>query len=422
MTTIGTLFSGGEGVGVGAKLAGLDHLWGVEYDDAIAQVARANGFNTLTGNVMDTALMMSLPRPDVLHASPVCKNASNAKADGEESPLDIATADATCAYISHFRPDVFTLENVWGYRTFTAFAHILECLNRNGYRVDYWHLNAADYGVPQTRRRLILVARLHGKPIKPLATHARADKLTPMFDSRLPWIGWYQAIEDLIDTLPPSQFAPWQLERLPQEMTESLLCDTLNNSRDATTLPTDAPSFSILSTMMRRPITTPAAFILNGTPNDYGATVTACAQDDPVFTQTSSMDKRPSRAFIVNTREMHHGEGITVSDHDEPCYTLPATSSGDRHKAFLVTESATLEAISDEQPAATQVTSHRNANQRAWLDCGRVVKMTPRALARFQSFPDWYALPDKSKLACTIIGNAVPPLLYQRVIEAQRAA
>lgn len=43
MTTIATLFSGGEGVGVGAKAAGLDHLWGIEYDDAIASVARANG-------------------------------------------------------------------------------------------------------------------------------------------------------------------------------------------------------------------------------------------------------------------------------------------------------------------------------------------------------------------------------------------
>ena len=83
MTTIGTLFSGGEGVGVGAKQAGLDHLWGVEYDDAIAQVARNNGFNTITGNVMDTALMMTLPRTDVRHASPVCKNASKAKAKCE---------------------------------------------------------------------------------------------------------------------------------------------------------------------------------------------------------------------------------------------------------------------------------------------------------------------------------------------------
>jgi site-specific DNA-cytosine methylase len=40
-------------------------------------------------------------------------------------------------------------------------------------------------------------------------------------------------------------------------------------------------------------------------------------------------------------------------------------------------------------------------------------------LARFQSFPDWYELPERNALACKIIGNAVPPLLMRRVMEAQ---
>jgi site-specific DNA-cytosine methylase len=40
----------------------------------------------------------------------------------------------------------------------------------------------------------------------------------------------------------------------------------------------------------------------------------------------------------------------------------------------------------------------------------RVVQMTPRCLARFQAFPDWYELPESKSLACRIIGNAVPPL------------
>jgi DNA (cytosine-5)-methyltransferase 1 len=50
--------------------------------------------------------------------------------------------------------------------------------------------------------------------------------------------------------------------------------------------------------------------------------------------------------------------------------------------------------------------------------CG-LSSMTPRALARFQSFPDWYELPERNALACKIIGNAVPPLLMRRVMEAQ---
>lgn len=315
MTTIGTLFSGGEGVGIGAKQAGLDHLWGVEYDDKIAGVARLNGFNTITGNVMDTALMMTLPRPDVLHASPVCKNASNAKANCEESPLDITTADATCAYIDHFRPDIFTLENVWGYRTFEAFAHILICLKRNGYSVDYWHLNAADYGVPQTRRRLILVARLHGKPRRPVPTHAEPSKITPMFDTRLPWVGWYAAIEDLIDTLPFDEFSPWQIPTI-STLKETCIVDCQY---------------------------------------EFG-------NDDP------------DRLAIVRLST-------------EPFYTIPA--------------------------------SGYNKPIRIYFSDGSQTKaIDTHCRSRAQSFTDLYILPEDYKLACTIIGNAVPPLLYQRVIEA----
>jgi site-specific DNA-cytosine methylase len=55
---------------------------------------------------------------------------------------------------------------------------------------------------------------------------------------------------------------------------------------------------------------------------------------------------------------------------------------------------------------------------RAWLEHGRVVQMTPRALARFQSAPDTYQLPQSNKLACRVIGNGVPSLLAQRVAES----
>ena len=48
---------------------------------------------------------------------------------------------------------------------------------------------------------------------------------------------------------------------------------------------------------------------------------------------------------------------------------------------------------------------------------GRVVAMTPRCLARFQSFPDSYELPESKTLAAKGIGNAVAPLMYQRILE-----
>ena len=77
-----------------------------------------------------------------------------------------------------------------------------------GYFWTYDHVNAADYGVPQTRRRLIL----------------RASRgLLPFLPEPVPWVGWYAAIEDLIPTLPESKLAPWQLARLPAELRETVL-------------------------------------------------------------------------------------------------------------------------------------------------------------------------------------------------------
>ena len=115
------------------------------------------------------------------------------------------------------------LENVWGYRNFVAFGVILKCLAREGYRTDYWHLNSANYGVPQTRKRLILVARLDGRPRRPEPTHSKNPGA--MFGLKK-WVGWYESIKDLIPTLPESQFAPWQLARLPEDMRETMTVDS----------------------------------------------------------------------------------------------------------------------------------------------------------------------------------------------------
>lgn len=381
MTTIGTLLSGGECVGVGARAAGLQHLWGFELDDDIAGVARLNGFDVRTADVMslDPA---TLEAPDVLHASPVCKRASQANQSAElnedgtkEAPEDVAMGEKIASFIDVMRPRIFTLENVFAYRNFQAFKIICAALNRGGYMWDFDNLNSADFGVPQTRRRLIL--------------RAVRGALLPNLPQPVKWTGWYSAIEDLIPTLPESEFAPWQLARLPGEIKETVLCDMFNASRDFTVNQTDQPSFTITSTMFRRPITVPKAFILDcqlaGNPEtDRNVTLRQAAA--PMFTVTAGKDGRqPVRAWLVGT------------------------SANDTSEAKIYRE--------DNEPAQVVRTPGGGQIPRAWLSAGRVVRMTPRALARFQSIPDSYVLPDNNKLACTVIGNGVPSLLYRRIVE-----
>jgi site-specific DNA-cytosine methylase len=71
-----------------------------------------------------------------------------------------------------------------------------------------------------------------------------------------------------------------------------------------------------------------------------------------------------------------------------------------------------------EQDAPTLTATQDKHPFRAVLERCRVVSMTPRCLARFQTLPDWYKLPTSKKLAGTIIGNGVPVLLIQRCLES----
>ncbi len=372
MNTIATLLSGGEGVGVGARAAGLRHIWGIENDPKIASVAQTNGFDLIVARIQDVD-PATLEVPDVLHASPECQRASSARqADegGRESVIDRDIGDCICRYIEILRPRIFTLENVYGYRHFDAFKQICATLDSLGYFYHYANLNAADFGVPQTRRRLILRSVRGG--------------LLPELPAPEPWVGWYEAIEDLIPSLPESRFAPWQLKRL--RINGDMLVDSTGyvdgNGRLPVQRESHNPANTVLSNHAGRGM---RAFIVPGgnmwtPPTD---------EDTPVFTQQSSSHTLQSRAFIVGGQ---FGQPDTGNGKSRP----PQQADGGK-PIFCVT------AVNKD-------------DWKAWLSQGRVVKMTSRCLARFQSFPDSYILPENNTLACRIIGNAVPPLLYTKII------
>jgi len=375
--TIATLLSGGEGVGVGARAVGLQHLWGIEIDDGVAQVARANGFNVLTADIFDVD-PNTLERPDILHASPECQRASQAANNRGETAQDRAIARRIVQFIEMLQPRVFTLENVWPYRHFESFGYILDSLTGMGYFVHYANLNAADFGVPQTRRRLILRAVRGG--------------LVPCLPVPRPWTGWYEAIADLIVSLPESEFAPWQLKRLPDALVGTVLVSQgISRDHKGGEYP-----------MVTR----------NG--------------GNPAFTVTANTNMVNMRAYLVGGQYGQPLDGNDrppqVRDGDAPSFTVTAKNKGD-WRVFIVdggNAGRTSTVRMGDEPMFTvdamRLTKHPH---RVWVE-GRVVQMTPRALARFQSFPDTYILPDNKGLACKVIGNAVPPLMYQRIIEGLR--
>ncbi|HCJ51513.1 MAG: DNA (cytosine-5-)-methyltransferase [Gallionellales bacterium CG_4_10_14_3_um_filter_54_96] len=79
------------------------------------------------------------------------------------------------SYVNYFRPNVFVLENVTGLATHKngeTISAMQECFKGLGYDCDWRLLNAAHYGVPQKRERLIMIGVEKGGVIRfPEPTH-----------------------------------------------------------------------------------------------------------------------------------------------------------------------------------------------------------------------------------------------------------
>lgn len=440
MTTFGDLFCGGGGFSLGAIAAGLTPAWSIEHDPAIADVYRANvGEHVIVGDVASVN-PRTLHPVDVLLASPPCQDASVARSKHLAPRGDRDLGTYVLDYAEVLKPSVVIVENVPPYQHTRAFKAVVNGLFAAGYMVSYSIENAANYGVPQTRRRLIL--------------RAVRDRLMPSLPQPQPWRGWYDAISDLVPTLPGSAFAPWQLARLEKmALNDTALLELYNTAREPTQGVASAPAMTIIGGMGRRPSHLPVAYLVGtNTVEGVGVTVphgdapsqtvttnadrarafligggnTSLTQidskprhsDAPAFTTTGSSDR--DRAFVVHPNA--DNEPFVVRDQDDPMFTV-ATFQAGQPRAFVVSgqNGNDERALTNRERAEPMYTVNATADRgigRAWLEQGRVVKLTPRALARFQTFGDEYELPPQNALACKIIGNAVPPLLAQQIVEA----
>lgn len=203
----GTYFSGGGLVEEGLKGI-IDPVVAVEYDRKISGVYRNNfGQHIVTADVRDVDPKELVKHIDgeveYFHASPVCKNYSQAKSNSGEVELDKETAKSTADFIDAVKPRVVTIENVKGYKDSEAMKIITNELDKNGYTWDSDVYNAADYGGYTSRERLIVRAVKDGElPEKPKKQPRKG--------------GWLEAVEDILPTLTvkESGVAPWMNARL----------------------------------------------------------------------------------------------------------------------------------------------------------------------------------------------------------------
>jgi DNA (cytosine-5)-methyltransferase 1 len=202
------LFAGCGGLSLGFERTGLfDPVFAVEADpDAVETYRRNLGGDVHAGRIQD---VHEFPEADVVVGGPPCQAFSLLNRDGvgpERRTLwrhYLRALDASGCR-------VFLMENVpellrsAEYRAFRAAA------SRLGFRVEEAVLNAADYGVPQTRRRAFVIGARGADPVWPNAGFAASNALQI---GTSPWRTFQDAVAGL--PLEPNE-RNWHRARSPQ--------------------------------------------------------------------------------------------------------------------------------------------------------------------------------------------------------------
>jgi DNA (cytosine-5)-methyltransferase 1 len=364
------LFCGAGGLTEGFKMAGFDVTFALDMDVDSCATYRANHpeVEVQCGSIIDYSpqqiARLSGGRVDVVLGGPSCQGFSTAgRRFGWVRPEDERNHlwEHMFSVVAEIKPRAFIMENVPGmvyWQEGHFGAKILEAFEDLGYAVVSDILLAADYGVPQRRRRLFIVGLLGDSPFAfPQQTHMG---------------GWRR------DTL-----HLWEAKRRGQRLERHLsVWDAI----------ADLPSLG------EGPGTPVARYR-----NDKQTAFTRWLRGS----ETQVLDHevgvlKPHHLALVR----HVPQGGTWRD--IPPHLLPERFMGGMRR----TDSTNLIGRLDpELPAYTINTQFRNVTTGCNTHPFEDRSLSIREGARLQTFPDRYRFSGSASSRVRQIGNAVPPLL-----------
>lgn len=266
--------------------------------------------------------------------------------------------------VKEVRPRAFLLENVPGIdyaRDGRVSSELIKLFERGGYAVHRATLLAANYGVPQLRRRVFVVGVREGLPFS--------------FPAPAHWGGWRRDTIDL-----------WEKDRQARAKLSHLTCwDAIG----------DLPS-----------IGGGTGLAIQSYPVGDASAYAALMRED-------SDQLRDHEASVLGALHRELVEQIPPGGtwRDIPTHRLP-----DRYRGMRRTDSTNLLGRLDPtRPAYTVTTQFNNVTGGCFTHPYEDRALSVREGARLQSFPDRYRFIGALASRCRQIGNAVPPLLAQQL-------
>jgi site-specific DNA-cytosine methylase len=463
-----TTFSGGGVVDYAFKKTGATLLRAIEIDRQKAELYVQNhGDHVIVAPVqeVDPEQFAILPEElDLFWASPPCIEFSEAK-KGIEGILEITAAQATIRHIAYLRPKAVAIENVEGYEGSISYGIIFGGLQKLGYNVQKFNLNAANYGTPQTRVRLYIVAIRSDVGQVPAIppTHAEFPQPTLFGLALKPWVGWLEAVSDLIGDRPcfiPSWteegslswqiwdkkkmrlagkrengLAEWHIKRVKEAIARNKLkgifeyiIDGKNAGREISIKSGGEPCWTLVSSANSESHW-PRAFMV--THQEFSAKE-ARQGCEPCTTLTGArLSAAPLRAVLIpganagnNTPTVRTDDrpGVTLTPKVYPRGVLIPGSNDWTDARKSTRPSVTVSQKFDPRGLFCQNLDLRNATVeqkfKALIDNCIIVKFDVRMLARLQGLGDDYKLCDKNDIASSCIGNGVAVQVAQAIYRA----
>jgi DNA (cytosine-5)-methyltransferase 1 len=178
------LFCGAGGLTHGLLRAGIRVEAGIDLDSALGHAYSSNNAGALflewdvaRKKSPSISKLFAKGKYRLLAGCAPCQPFSKLT-NGIERHRSWDLLDNFARFIEGIEPELVTMENVpeLARRGHEVFEHFLRTLRRNGYSVDWKIVNCVDYGAPQSRKRLVLLASRIGTIVVPEGRYSAPEK------------------------------------------------------------------------------------------------------------------------------------------------------------------------------------------------------------------------------------------------------